>query len=189
MKSHINRSRTISLNQNVTLGTLSLECAQDMFRWMRDPNVSRNIGLRDKPSLEKTLSWVSLALQDPLIYPFSILFNGQHVGNVILDRVDNYLGNARVSFYLGDSSHRGKGIGLTGIYLALQEGFDTFSLHKIYLTAHVENLPSRNIAAKLGFALEGTLRDEFILDEKRVDLLYFGLLETDFRQLHVEQPL
>jgi RimJ/RimL family protein N-acetyltransferase len=188
MKSQKNGPRIIRLNKNVTLGNLSVECAKVMFQRMCDPNVSRNIGLRDKPSLEKTISWVSHALQDPLIYPFSILFNGQHVGNVILDRVDNYLGNARVSAFLGDSFHRGKGIGLTGTYLALKEGFDTFSLHKIYLAAHVDNLPSRNIAAKLGFALEGILRDEFILDEKRVDLLYFGLLETDFRQLHVEQP-
>jgi RimJ/RimL family protein N-acetyltransferase len=175
----------LHLNKDVTLGSLSLEYAPDMFRWMCDPNVTLNIGLRDKPSLEKTINWVKHALKDPLIHPFAIIYKDQFVGNVIIDRIDNYLRTARLSTYLGDTCHRGKGIGATSSYLALKEGFDKLALNKVWLTIHSGNLPSIYTVRKLGFVLEGILRDEFLINDIRVDLLYLGLLEKDFRKLRV----
>jgi RimJ/RimL family protein N-acetyltransferase len=182
----VNSSSVLKLCQDVTLVQLALGHAANMARWMEDPTVSRNLGLRSKPSLEKTIAWIENALKSQEICPFAILFKEQHVGNVIVDRIDHYLGVGRLSVYIGERSARGSGVGLTGIYLALNECFSTLGLHKVWLTAHIRNFPSIHTFSRLGFSLEGILRDEFLLDGERLSVLYMGLLRDEFLRLVVD---
>ena len=44
---------------DVSLAPLGPEHAGAMFRWMSDPQVSRNIGLRSEPSPERTSRWIA----------------------------------------------------------------------------------------------------------------------------------
>jgi RimJ/RimL family protein N-acetyltransferase len=103
---------------------------------------------------------------------------------VVLDRIDLYLETARLSIYLGDSSSRQCGVGFTAAYLALLEGFDRMNLHKIWLTVHGKNYPAINTYTRLGFKLEGILRDEFWLNNQRLHALCFGLLRREFYELN-----
>jgi len=171
------------LKNAVSLVPLAPEHAQNMYRWMCDPAVSQNLGLRQEPSLEKTHQWIVRALGDPTVCAYAILNSGQHVGNVILDRIDNYLSSARLSVYVGEPQSRGAGVGRTGIFLALREGFETMGLHKVWLTVHAHNTPAILTYQRLGFQVEGVLRDEFIFDGERIAALYMGVLAEEFRHL------
>jgi len=171
---------TLKLRQDVTLIRLAVEHAPKMSVWMEDPAVSQNIGLRSKPSLEKTIQWINNALKSQDIYPYAILLKGQYVGNVIIDRIDRYLDMGRLSVYIGEPNARGSRVGLTGIYLALKECFSSLSLNKVWVTVHVRNIASILTFNRLGFSVEGLLRDEFILDGKRLSVLYMGLLRDEF---------
>jgi len=153
---------------------------------MCDPTVSCNLGLRDTPSLEKTQNWITSALQDPLVRAFAIKHNGHHVGNINLDRIDKYLSTARLSVYIGETSARHLGVGCTGIYLALREAFFSLDLYKVWLIVHTRNYSAINVYHKLGFVLEGILRDEFWLDGQRIDVLYLGLKKIEFEHLVVQ---
>jgi RimJ/RimL family protein N-acetyltransferase len=182
----IDGKNVLIIRQDVTLENLSMEFAPNMYRWMCDPIVSSNLGLREKPSLAKTQTWISKALQDPSILAFAVFQNGQHVGNVILDRIDIFLASARLSVYIGEHSARQvSGVGRTGLYLALNKAFLTHKLHKVWLTVHSLNYPAISVYRRLGFRLEGILRDEFWLDGYRTDVLYLGLLEEEYRHLTV----
>ncbi|MCS6806063.1 MAG: GNAT family protein [Acidobacteriota bacterium] len=176
----------LKLRSDVTVVPVSLEHAPNMFRWMCDPVIRKNLGLRSEPSLERTETWIKNALQDPTVHPLAALLNDQHVGNVVLDRIDAYLASARLSVYIGEPSARGAGVGLTAIYRALVEGFESLCLHKVWLTVHCQNYAAINAYVKLGFTLEGILRDEFWLDGRRVNAWYMGLLHDDFKRLVVE---
>lgn len=175
--------RTIRLRPDVHITPLALEHAPNMYRWMCDPTISQNLGLRSEPSAERTEAWITTALQDSSINAYAVLLNGQHVGNVILDHVDTYLSSARLSVYIGEPSARQSGVGATGLYLTLQHGFAQMLLHKVWLTVHSRNFRAINTYSRLGFVLEGILRDEFWLDGQRMDALYMGLLSRDFEQL------
>jgi RimJ/RimL family protein N-acetyltransferase len=158
-----------------------------MYRWMCDPDVSANLGLRSQPSIEKTVAWIEGALADDSVEPFAILFQGGHVGNVVFDRIDRYLATARLSVYIGEPAARGAGIASTGMYLAMAEMFDRLGMHKIWLTVHDRNYHGINAYIRLGYAIEGVLRDEFLLDGKRTNALYMGVLDSDFRGLTVDR--
>jgi RimJ/RimL family protein N-acetyltransferase len=177
---------SIHLRRAVSVGPLLPEYAPNMYRWMCDPVVSENLGLRSAPSLERTEQWIEHARQADDLRVYAILLEGQHAGNVVIDRIDTYLGTGRLSVYVGEAATRGSGVGITGMYLAIQSSFSEANLHKIWLTVHARNFPAIGTYNKLGFMLEGILRDEFWLQGERLAALYMGLLRTDFDRLTVE---
>ena len=175
--------RVVQLRQDVTVAPLSLAHAANMYRWMCDPEISRNIGLRTEPSLNKTIAWINGARENPLIEAFAAFLGAEHVGNVVLDRIDRHLDSARLSVYIGEATARGSGVGRTAIYRTLCEGFRRLNLHKVWLTVHNQNIPAIKTYIQLGFALEGILRDEFWCDGERVPVFYFGLVRQEFDQI------
>ena len=64
--------------------------------------------------------------------------------------------------------------------LVLREAFGApLLLNKVWLTVHCRNVAAVNAYQRLGFQLEG-VRDEFVLDGRRINLFYMGLLVGDF---------
>ena len=176
----------LTLRDDVAIGSLEQSHAANMVAWMHDPEISANIGLTRSPSLEATQAWIASALSGTSVWPYAIFLAGSHVGNVVFDQRDSYLGSARLSVYVGPVESRGSGVGVTGMYLALRDCFASRGLHKAWLTVHSRN--SRAICAytRLGFEVEGVLRDGFLLGGERIPALYMGLLRDDFLALETE---
>jgi len=161
---------------DVRLAPLGLEHAPRMLAWMRDPQVSANIGLKSEPSAERTTAWIERALGDPSIRAFAILLGGEHVGNVVLDQIDERVGAARLSIYVGEPAARGGGVGRTAVALAAEHAFGAMALHKLWLTVHARNAAAIKSYLDVGFTVEGVLRDEFVLEGRRLAALRMGLL-------------
>lgn len=176
----------LQLRPDVSIAQLRPEHAARVYRWMCDPAVAAGVGLRSAPSLERTIAWIQHSANEPLISAFAVLVDQQHVGNVVLDKTDLYLKTSRLSVYIGESQVRGSGVGLTGIYRALLEGFRKHDLHKVWLTVHANNQAAIRTYLKLNFKVEGVLRDEFWLEGRRVDAYYMGLLSSEFEALSRE---
>ncbi len=170
----------LRLRRDVRIASVGAEHAADMLRWMGDPVVSYNLGLRTEPSMERTLAWIDKARTDPGVAAFAILVEDRHVGNVVFDPIDSYLGNARLSVYIGEPTARGAGIATTGMYLAMAEMFGRLGMHKIWLTVHDRNHAGIAAYVRLGFVVEGVLRDEFKLDGRLANAFYMGLLKREF---------
>lgn len=177
--------KTLRIRTDVRLSPLSIDAAPAMLQWMSDPDVSMNIGLRRNPTLEATRTWIKSALHDPSVRPYSVLFCGTHVGNVVLDKIDRHLNTGRLSVYVGEASARGAGVGTSAVYRALDSGFNEHGLFKIWLTVHARNFRAVDVYSRLGFALEGILRGEFLMGDERLDCLYMGVLHDEFRRLNV----
>ena len=167
------------MRTDVRLVPLAEAHAPAMVRWVSTPEVAKNIGLRSEPTLERTREWIARAESDAATRAFAILVGERHVGNVVLDRIDPYLQTARLSVYVGEPDARHGGVGRAAVRLALETGFGALGLHKIWLVVHEENAAARKTYAALGFVVEGTLRDEFILDGRRVDAILMGILRTE----------
>jgi RimJ/RimL family protein N-acetyltransferase len=172
-----------TLGFDVSLVPLGFEHAENMFRWMLDREVSSNLGLRTEPSLEKTQQWLGQALNDPQVRAYGVILGGRHVGNVIFDRLDPYLGNARLSMYIGEREARGRGVGSAALRLSLAEAFERLSLNKVWLTVHIYNTRAVRLYLKVGFTMEGVLREEFCLDGRLIPAFYMGILRAEFDRL------
>ena len=175
----------LRLRSAVRLAPLKPENAGDMLRWMHDPEVRDNIGLRREPSLEATTEWIRKSWDDESVWASAVMLETRHIGNVVLDRIDSYLRTARLSVYIGEASERGTGVGTTAVYLKLAEGFDRLALHKIWLTVRCGNRKAVDAYARLGFQTEGVLRDEFWHKGGRESVYYMGLLRDEFARFRV----
>jgi RimJ/RimL family protein N-acetyltransferase len=170
----------IRSRQDVTLAEITDDCAHRMFEWMQTPDVAEAIGLTIAPSLEHTYRWIRQAAQKHAVRAWAIHRSGVHVGNVVFDQFDHKAATARLSVYIGQPKSRSSGVGSTAIHEALTRIFEERSLHKIWLTVHKENTPAIRTYLSLGFQVEGTLREAFVCNGKRLDALYMGLLRSEF---------
>jgi RimJ/RimL family protein N-acetyltransferase len=179
-----NQARPPEQRRDVELGPLLAEHAPATLRWVCDPEVSRNLGIRRTRSLAATVDWINASATDPAVHAFAIMVGGRHVGNVVLDQIDSQLGVARLSIYIGEADARGGGVGRATISLVLAEAFGRLALHKVWLIVHPGNGAAVSVYAAAGFAVEGVLRDEFLLDGERVPVLRMAVLrgEWDRRQ-------
>jgi RimJ/RimL family protein N-acetyltransferase len=64
--------------------------------------------------------------------------------------------------------------------LLLEYAFEALGLRKIIAGAVVDNVPSMAVLDKLGFQVEGTLRQEFVMNGECRDAVRFGLLKHEF---------
>jgi RimJ/RimL family protein N-acetyltransferase len=165
---------------DVALAPLTLDRAADMLRWVQDPEIAGNLELRSEPSLEKTIQWIKAALAGSTCRPFAILHRGCHVGNVVLDEIDLRLRAARLSIYLGEPGSRGAGVGRTAVYLAARRAFGELELNRVWLRVHGRNEGAIRAYAGVGFQVEGTLRDSFLLKGEYLPAISMGLLRRDF---------
>ena len=163
----------------MTLGALDNTHAEAMLRWMGDPVVAKNLGLRSEPSAERTAQWLERATTDDTIEARAVLLDGEHVGNVVLDQIDRHVSRARLSIYVGESAARSRGVGKAAVKLALDLAFGELGLHKVWLTVHERNAAAIAAYKAVGFAVEGTHRDEFVIDGERLAEIYMGRLKTD----------
>ena len=165
---------------DVALGPLSAESAERMLGWVRTVELAEDIGLASEPSLEKTVRWIECATSRNGIWAWAIRLSGEHVGNVVFDQFDPRAASARISIYLGSAEDRGLGIGSTALRLALDRAFSEGGLYRVWLTVHAENQRALRTYLRLGFQKEGTLREAFVRQGRRVDAYVMGLLRRDF---------
>jgi RimJ/RimL family protein N-acetyltransferase len=169
------------MKEAVELRAIGPEHAERMLQWMLDPEVADHVGLRSQPSLERTREWIAKAQAGGTTRAWAIVHAGRHVGNVVLDCLDTHLQSARLSIYLGEPTARGQGVASTGLRLALEQGFTGLGLHRIWLTVHERNTRAALLYTRLGFRLEGILRDDFLLRGERVNALLMSILRPEFQ--------
>ena len=169
------------VRDDVTLVQISEIHAEAMLRWVSDAFIATHLGITHEPSLTKTLEWIRRINRNSSAYARAIVFRGEHVGNVVLDDINDRTGLARLSIYLGDNRARGCGVAFTACSQFLTRVFRDLNIYKVHLTVHPSNYAAIRLYRDLGFQLEGVLREEFVFPHGgRADAWRMGLLASDF---------
>ncbi len=166
---------------DVQIVPLQRSHAPAMFRWMCDAEVRDNVGVRREPSLAGTEDWLEAALADASFAPMAIMWRRQHVGNVILDRIERTQRTARLSIYIGESAARGRGVGSRALQLALQQAFEQLELNSVWLTVHGLNSRAIGVYRRAGFVLIGISPGEFALGSQHVDEWRMEIFRREFQ--------
>ncbi len=86
---------------------------------------------------------------------------------------------AEVSIWLA-RDYRGRGYGTDALILGLRHVFERFRLHKIYLRVLWYNTAAIRCYERCGFRKEGVLRQEMCVEGMWHDLIYMGVLRSEF---------
>ena len=121
------------------------------------------------------LEYCQVRMESQKLWNASILIDGKAVGMIDLHNIDFDNQHAEVGYWLGNE-YQGNGVMTDCLKKLLDIGFDELNLHKIKLLAEVVNVASNAVAKKVGFKLEGTLKDEIFSDGQFHDASLYGLI-------------
>jgi len=109
------------------------------------------------------------------------LFFGEELcGSIRVKDISQHDLKATIGYFLG-CQFEGQGWMTASVRVILDYCFNTLELNRIELRCASANAPSMAVAARLGFTLEGTLRQEEWLNGAFVDQHVYGLLRHEFR--------
>ena len=114
-------------------------------------------------------------------YHLGIFYQDQMVGMISLHGI-NYLANKASIGYWLDKDYEGKGIITNSVKVLMEYGFDELGLNRIEIGAGVTNERSRAIPEKLGFTLEGILRENMLLHGKYIDMALYAMLKSEYKK-------
>jgi ribosomal-protein-serine acetyltransferase len=108
------------------------------------------------------------------------LFSGATLcGSIRVKDIETCDHKAKIGYFLG-KEFEGKGIMTASLRLILDYCFNVLQLNRIELRCAVTNTPSMAVARRLGFTLEGVLRQDECLHGVFVDQQVYGLLRAEF---------
>ena len=148
--------------------------------WMNNPMVFQTMHFILPITLENTRRWFqknqcSASRQD-FVFEDS---DGQVVAMGGLTNIDSSVNKAELYVFVAPHL-QGQGFGQKTTRLMCEYGFNNLQLHKIYLFTNNSNIKARKTYEKVGFKLEGIMRDEVATSSGYEDRLYYGLVSTDF---------
>ena len=147
-----------------------------IFSWMQSAHLRKMIGTRACPTKEGHEVWFQKKCQDSANEFLMLTYEGESVGIIGTVGIDAHHCNAEIYLYIGDDTHRGKGIGGSGIRLFLRHLQEKYDIHKAYARIFSFNTPSVKLFESVGFVLEGVQKEQIRTDEGFYDLLWYGYI-------------
>ncbi len=155
-----------------------------MAKWNRDSLYSRLLGS------EPAMQWTPKQIRDFFekeqdIYLFMIhtLEDDRTIGLVDLSGFDWAARHAWVGIGLGERQDWGKGYGTDAMQVILRYAFTELNLQRVNLSVFEYNLRGYKSYRKAGFVEEGRLRGWMARDGKRHDLIFMGILRSEWEAL------
>jgi RimJ/RimL family protein N-acetyltransferase len=127
---------------------------------------------------ESSLSW-----REGRAFDFAIRSrtdSSSHLGNISIWQVSRMGRSGEIGYWVR-TDQAGQGIATEVTRALVTVGFENLGFHKINLRIAVGNRASERVAEKLGFAREGILREELLIQGRWVDHTMYSLLEHEWR--------
>lgn len=176
-----------SIDENTTLAMVEMRDAEELFALVDDsrmylrewlPWVDANV------SVEETKAFVRAAQKQYARgdgFQCTIRHKQKIVGIIGFHRVDRFHKHTEVGYWLAEE-YQGRGI-MTACCRALVDfAFREYKLHRVEIRAATENQKSRAIPERLGFTLEGTLRESEWVNDRFVDGAVYSMLDRDWSE-------
>jgi len=164
--------------------------APAMAAWSRDAEFLRL--LDTNPARGWTMARLKKDLEEeqgkdepnPGVFPFLIraLADDRRLGFVSLDVPLWPHRDAWVAIALGERADWGQGYGSDAMRVLLRFAFAELNLHRVSLSVFGYNPRARRSYEKVGFVVEGAMRERLRRDGQRWDMVMMGILREDWQK-------
>jgi RimJ/RimL family protein N-acetyltransferase len=149
----------------VALRPLSESDVDDIMTWVNDPDVVGNLAaFAGEPfTRDDELAWIrrTLASTSDVVYSILDATSGRYLGQIGIHQIHARSKVGRLGVVVAARADMGKGHGTAAIRAIADLGFGALGLHKLWVMLFAHNARSRGIYARIGFAEEGVLREEY----------------------------
>jgi len=154
----------------------------NIVRWRNNPNVLRNFIDQQKITFESHEKWLETKVFTGEVIQFIIQDNETKtdIGSVFIRDIDMNHRHGEFGIFIGEDDFRGKGRGTEACLLICKYSFEQVGLERIYLRVLANNSGAIRSYQKVGFVEEGVFRNHVIVNGKKSDLMFMGLLKEEF---------
>ncbi len=145
-----------------------------------DPDVLTGLMMTFPQSMEGIGEWAERTgtAEDQFIFVIETLDGREPVGICGLEGIDARARSADFGIWIG-KPYWNRGYGTDATRTACRFGFSHMNLQRIELHVYATNPAAVRTYEKVGFKLEGTLREAQFLGGRYIDVVVMGLLTTD----------
>jgi ribosomal-protein-serine acetyltransferase len=174
----------IKINDRLSLRIPAIEDAKDIYTVIdkdRDHLKQWLVWVDDVKSFENTETNIKKRIEDfekKEAASFFIYYENQWIGSVGFISIDNDNHNGEIGYWLS-SAFEGKGLMTECVKACVRYGFEDLNLHRILIKCDADNVKSAGIPKRLGFILEGTLREDKNRQDHYRNTSMYGLLKGE----------
>lgn len=162
----------------VYLRAIEEEDANETYlSWLNNQETTKGLVTGRFPSSMQSLkSYLRSVTQgeNSVMFAICLVENDKHIGNIKLDQFDYFARTAELGVLIGEQNHRGKGIGSESCKLVLDFAFANLNLRKVTLSVFSNNPIAIKTYERLGFQVEGRLKQHFFSDGQYHDKIYMS---------------
>lgn len=119
-------------------------------------------------------------LKDHMAFGLRRTTDASLIGVAEIEDINWHHSNAWLSISLGKAFWN-QGLGTEALRLLVRYAFQELDLHRLQLTVFEYNERAQAVYRKVGFCLEGRMREWILRDGKRYDMLQMGLMASEWR--------
>ena len=168
--------------KNIVLYPIQKNDLEKLWQWINDrEQVLFNAPYRPV-SDEQHIKWFETIQKSSDLHCFIVKLkeNAAPIGSCQLVNIHPIHRTAEVQIRIGEVSQRGKGYGTEALRLLMDFAFNDLNLHRVQLHVFSTNASARRVYEKIGFVLEGTMKEAAYIDGRYVDLEMMRLLKQEY---------
>lgn len=168
---------------------LKSDLTKKYLNWLNDREVAKYIETgffpTTKEDLENFYKRISKSKTD-IMFAVVVKKGNLHIGNIKLGGIDWVHRYADLGILIGDKRYWGKGCGQAACRLLLEYTFNRLNLNKVFLGVYGTHKSAIKAYRKVGFQIEGRLKNMLNLDGRYVDKIIMGILKSEFKDIGVK---
>lgn len=168
--------------ERVHLRPLETRDAPVIVTWFNDPGVRRTLQVYRPLTVDAEIEWLERTARSDRDLVLGIVPRGTQrlIGVVGLHGIDLRHRHAGFGITIGETGEWGKGYGTDATAVLVAHAFDTLNLNRVWLHVYEFNERGRHAYERVGFVLEGTLRQAHFNDGRYWDVHTMAVLRSDW---------
>lgn len=168
-------------NRSMFVRRLSIDDLPLRVEWMNNPKVYQSMHFDLPVLLERTIAWFENNKSKDTRADLAFCSeDGEVLAFGGITGISKDLKKGELYLFVNPDS-QSKGIGTMAMKLMCKYGFSELGLNKVYLETNEDNFIGIHVYEKLGFILEGRLRQEYLASSGELkDRLYYGMLNSEY---------
>lgn len=166
----------------ITLRPVSMEFAEEMFEFTRDPGALKYTDFPFPKTLDDEKAWIKMILEGNSEKIFCIFVSGQDnpIGSLGHKMVENENKVFDLGILLGVPEYRGKGYGSDAMRTLIKYLFNEKEAEKLTLNVLIDNEVAIKTYKKCGFKIVRQGQEKSVRDGRIIDVYYMEILKENF---------
>ncbi len=174
-----------SVGERIYLRPVELEDVPLLQGWINDPEVNRFLGAFMPINGVREREWIEGLYKEPgnMVLLIVLKDGDVPIGSCGLHsmRMDFPNRSAELGILIGEKAFQNQGYGVEAMRLICAYGFNRLNLNRIGLRVYDYNKRAIRCYEKVGFSVEGRIREGRFIEGEYYDVILMGLLVREFR--------